>query len=203
MMQEFVQEINNSIKQEIRGMHTAFPGVITSFDAATCIASVQPSMKFRKPDGKTMDYPQITGVPVVIPQGNAQQGTVAFPIKAGDGCLVVISEQSIDYWLYGQETDTDLAFDLTNAMCIPGLFSTGNPVVQKACDLNAVVLDASGTQVTVQSGSVQIDAAEVIINGNVTVNGRIDATGDVTGEGISLPHHTHTGDSGGTTSRPN
>ena len=34
------------------------------------------------------------------------------------------------------------------------------------------------------------------------VNGKIDATGDVTGSGISLATHTHTGDSGGSTSTP-
>ena len=34
------------------------------------------------------------------------------------------------------------------------------------------------------------------------IDGAIEATGDITSKGISLPDHTHTGDSGGTTSTP-
>ena len=123
MMQEFVQAIDDSIKKGVRGIHTAMPGVILSYDAGKGLATVQPTMKFKKPDGDTVDYAQITGVPVVFQQGMNQEATGAFPVKPGDGCLIIIAEQSIDYWLYGQETETDLAFVLTNAICIPGLFA--------------------------------------------------------------------------------
>lgn len=34
------------------------------------------------------------------------------------------------------------------------------------------------------------------------IDGAIEATGDIKSQGISLPNHTHTGDSGGTTSTP-
>lgn len=48
-----------------------------------------------------------------------------------------------------------------------------------------------------QGGSINVTApAGVNINGNVTVNG------DVVASGISLDNHVHTGDSGGTTSPP-
>ena len=89
MMQEFVQEIQNTVQRGLRGIHTAMPGQIVSFDAAKGIATVKPAMKFKKPDGKTMDFPQVTGVPVVFPQGNAQGATVAFPVKPGDSCRLL------------------------------------------------------------------------------------------------------------------
>lgn len=127
MMQEFVQEIQNTVQRGLRGIHTAMPGRIVSFDAAKGIATVKPAMKFKKPDGKTMDFPQVTGVPVVFPQGAGQGATIAFPVKPGDGCLLVVAEQSLDYWQYGQETSTDLAFDMTNAICIPRPVCTGQP----------------------------------------------------------------------------
>lgn len=178
MIQEFVQEVTNTVQKNLKGVHTAFPGVITKFDPATCLASVQPAMKYRKPDGKTIDYPQITGVPVVFPQSMNQQATIAYPIKAGDGCLVIVAEQSIDYWMYGQETETDLAFDPTNSICIVGLFVKGNPVMQEACDQNAVIVDASGTRLTIKSdGLIQADCKKFIINASDSfkVNaGRID-----------------------------
>ncbi len=178
MLQEFVQEITNTVQKNLKGVHTAFPGVITKFDPATCQASVQPTMKYRKPDGKTIDYPQITGVPVVFPQSMNQQATIAYPIKAGDGCLVVVAEQSIDYWMYGQETETELAFDPTNSICIVGLFAKGNPVMQEACDQNAVIVDVSGTRLTIKSdGLIQADCKKFIINASDSfkVNaGRVD-----------------------------
>ena len=103
---------------------------------------------------------------------------MAFPVKPGDGCLIIIAEQSIDYWLYGQETETDLAFDLTNAICIPGLFAKANSVVKAACDQNAVIADVSGTRLTIKKdGLIQADCKKFVINASDSfkVNaGRID-----------------------------
>ena len=44
--------------------------------------------------------------------------------------------------------------------------------------------------------------ANITTNGNIHVNGSETLTGDCTASGISLVHHVHTGDSGGTTSPP-
>ena len=196
MMQEFVGQISKNMKEAMKGIHTAMPGTIVSFDSSTGLATVSPSMKFKKPDGTTIDYPAITGVPVIIPQAMGQGATIAFPIKAGDGCLIVVAEQSIDFWLYGQETDTDLDFDLSNAICIPGLFPSANAVLAEACNSNSVIVDVRGTRLSVRNGSVEIA-------GNLVVSGTITAAGDVIGSGVSLASHIHTGDSGGSTSAPN
>ena len=108
-----------------------------------------------------------------------QKAAVAFPVKPGDGCLLVISEQSLDYWMYGQDTSTNLKFDLTNAVAIPGLFTQANTVVAEACSQDAIIADVSGTRITIKDGKVQIDAAEVIINGNTTVNGNFTTKGGI------------------------
>lgn len=173
MVQEFVLQIKKMIERQIREVHTAMPGQIVSFDPETGLATVLPSMKFRKPDGTTVDYPQISGVPVLFPQGLGGNATIAFPVVAGDSCLIIVAEQSIDYWLYGQETDTDLAFDMTNAICIPGLFNTANPVVAEACSQNAIMVDLKGTRLTVRDGEVDIDAATVKVSGNLVVEGTV------------------------------
>jgi phage baseplate assembly protein gpV len=160
-------------------------------------------MKYKKPDGTTIDFPQVTGVPVLFQTGMGQSATIAFPVKAGDGCLIIVGEQSLDYWMYGQETSTDLAFDMTNAMCIPGLFAKANPVVADACAGNAVIVDVNGTRITVKNGAAIIDASKVTINGDVQVNGKVTASGDVkANSSISLATHTHGGDSGGSTTSP-
>ena len=178
MMAEFNQAVADLVRSCINEIHTAMPGKIVSFDASTGLATVLPYMRYKKPDGTTIAYPQITGVPVLFPQGNSQSATIVYPVKDGDGCLIIISENSIDYWMYGQETDTDLPFDLTNAICIPGLFSKANSLVKEACNQNAIILDAKGSMVKVKSDSVEISSNTVIINGDLKVTGKVTSSGD-------------------------
>lgn len=175
MMQDFVQAVKDMIKSEIRDMHTAVPGKIVSFNATTGLATVLPVMKYKKPDGSSMNYPQITGVPVLFPQGYGQSAVVAFPVKAGDGCLIITAENSIDYWLYGQETETDLPFDMTNSVCIPGLFTKANAYIKQACEENAVVIGCGSSKIVLKTNSAEIDAATVTVSGNLKVNGNISA----------------------------
>lgn len=194
MMQEFVESVNKVAKKTVSQIHTAVPAVITAFDAGKGLATVQPKAKFKKPNGETMDYPSIGGVPVVFPQ--SQNVTIAFPIKAGDNCLLVFGEKALDYWLYGKETDTELNFDLSNAIAIPSLATVGNATMQMACDEDAAVVQAGDTVLKVKGDAVYI-------KGDLKVEGKITATDDVlANESISLANHIHGGDSGGTTSKP-
>lgn len=194
MMQEFVESVNKVAKKTVSQIHTAVPAVITAFDAGKGLATVQPKAKFKKPNGETMDYPSIGGVPVVFPQ--SQNVTIAFPIKAGDNCLLVFGEKALDYWLYGKETDTELNFDLSNAIAIPSLATVGNAAMQMACDEDAAVVQAGDTVLKVKSDAIYI-------TGDLKVEGKITATDDVlANESISLANHIHGGDSGGTTSKP-
>lgn len=194
MMQEFVESVNKVAKKTVSQIHTAVPAVITAFDAGKGLATVQPKAKFKKPNGETMDYPSIGGVPVVFPQ--SQNVTIAFPIKAGDNCLLVFGEKALDYWLYGKETDTELNFDLSNAIAIPSLATVGNAAMQMACDEDAAVVQAGDTVLKVKGDAVYI-------KGDLKVEGKITATDDVlANESVSLANHIHGGDSGGTTSKP-
>ena len=80
--------------------------------------------------------------------------------------------------MYGQETETDLAFDPSNSICIVGMFVPANAVMKDACDQNAVIIDVSGTRFTVKSdGLIQADCKKFVINASESfkVNaGRID-----------------------------
>lgn len=53
-------------------------------------------------------------------------------------------------------------------------------------------LTGSGVKVKT-AGTFEVDAAQTVFNCPVQVNGTITATDDVTGNGISLDNHTHTG----------
>lgn len=219
MLQEFVKSVKDTAQKNTENMHTAVPAVIVEYDASTGLATVLPKAQFKKPNGEKIDYPPISGVPVAFPQ--SKNVTIAFPVKEGDNCILVFGEQALDYWLYGKETDTDLKFDLSNAMAIPNIATAGNPAMQEACNEDAVVirsgsvtlkvksdavhiigdLKVEGT-ITSTSGTMNVTQGKATINGTLEVNGSVVTAGDVTANGKSLQHHTHTGDSGGTTSEP-
>lgn len=80
---EFVEQTKKTVEGMLTQVHTCVPGKVVSFDGSTCQATVLPSMKIKTPKGEMVDYPQITGVPVVFPQSSAQGVTIAYPVKAG------------------------------------------------------------------------------------------------------------------------
>lgn len=195
MLNEFVQSVKDTVKESSGDMHTAFPGEIVSVDYATGTATVLPKIKLKTTNGGKIDFPQISGVPICIPQGSAQGTVIAYPVNPGDGCLLVIAEQSLDYWMYGRDTDTDLAFDITNAMCIPGLFPKVSPILAEACSSNSVIISSGGASLRVGNGGVSVI-------GSLTVSGSINAQ-SVSAGGVSLSSHTHVAPvDGGETSGP-
>lgn len=189
MMQLFTQEMKNLISDMISDVHTAIPGRITSFDPEKCEASILPYGKFRKPDGELIDYPKISGVPVYFPQGAGQTATIVYPVKPEDECLLLFSEQALDTWQTGAESDTDLRFDLSNAVAIVGLFSKPNALVKEACDDDSLIVEKDGERVRLKKGETYIrdtagqsitmtpDATTMIVNNLiVTSKGEVSIT---------------------------
>lgn len=188
MLQEFVQGVKDSGNEALDEVHTALPGIITSVETGDGTVTVKPKMKYKKQNGEKIDFPDISGVPLAFPQGNSSGTSIVWPVKPGDSCLLIVSEQSLEYWMYGMDTDTDLRFDISNAICYPGLAVKAPPSFSKACSQNSVVITAGGTSLTVGAGGVSIE-------------GTLRVSGDVIGAGISLAGHTHTCPDG-TTSKP-
>ena len=169
MNQELVQEIENKITTMINNVHTALPGTIQTFDPSTCTATVLPTGSYITPNKKEMAYPAIPGTPVIIPQYEGQNAVIAFPIKPGDGCLILFSEQQLDYFLYGASS-SELHHDMSNAIAIVGLFNVASTAIQEACEENAIVIAKKETrikifddEVRVQTEKVNIEASEVTV----------------------------------------
>lgn len=81
--------------------------------------------KYTTDSGRKMAYPTVTEVPVIIPQSQVNDIYIAFPITVGMDCLLIISEQELDAWIGGGESENDIRFDLTSAIAIPGLSNKG------------------------------------------------------------------------------
>jgi hypothetical protein len=176
LLSEFTQELKNLVSDMIRDVHTALPGKVVTFYPDRCEADVLPYGKYKKPDGGTLDFPKVPGVPVYFPQGAGQTATIVYPVKPGDECILLFSEQALDIWRNGAASDTDLKFDLTNAVALVGLFAKPNALVKEAVEKDAIIVDRSGTRITMFPDN----RAEIIAD--VTIRGKLTVTDDVTAQ---------------------
>lgn len=138
--QEFTQGMKNLMADTIRDVHTAVPGKIVTFDPDKVEATVQPTAKFRKPDGTQIDFPQIFEVPVFFPQAIKQKMTFTWHIEPGDEVTIFFLEQALDQWRTGAEAKTELRFDLQNAFCMTGLVPKPNKLVRRAADNESIII---------------------------------------------------------------
>lgn len=175
MKQDFAQQINNTIHDVMHEIHTAMPGKILSYKEG--MVSVRPSLRYKTPKGEFLQYPVIANVPIVVPHGGST--SIAVPINAGDDCLIIISEQAIGEWLSGTEDDTQLRFDLTNAICIPGLCRTALEAQEEANSTDSVVIASGGNKIRVSNESVAVW-------GDLKVEGNLTCTGVIKGSNIGI-----------------
>ena len=158
MIQEFVHQMENTVREATYDMHTALPGTIAEFDPSTGMATVKPEGSVAMKNGKRLKYPSIVKFPVVFPQAGGQDAVIAYPVMPGDGCLVIICENDLKPWMsHGKETESDMKFDLTNAVCIPGLYCEGNVAIQKAVAEKAIVIKNKDMEMMLKEDKMQIE----------------------------------------------
>lgn len=167
MLQELVEQIENTASSVLtNNLHTALPGKIVSFNSTNGMAVVRPVGRYMTDSGKTLAYPQISDVPVVFPYSATAKAGIAYPVVKGDSCLIIVSEVELDEWRTGAKSDASLRFDLSSAVCIPGLLKAGNSLVKEACTSKSVVVGSGSTKLAVSSSGVKI-------TGDLTVSGTI------------------------------
>jgi len=160
-------------------LHTAVPAEIVEFEPKTCTATVQPKAKMILSNGKEMDYPLVNDVPVLFQQGAGQDVVVVFPVKKGDGCLLVISEQALDSWREEGEQFSEMKYALSNAVAIPGLFKKPTSDVKDAVSDNCVIIRNKNTKIAISKKKIAID-------GDIEVKGSIKATGNISENNILM-----------------
>lgn len=189
MLQEFTQEVEDTARSVVNEIHTAMPGKIISFNARNGTATVKPVGKYVTSDGNQLDYPVITEAPLTFPFCQQAGVGIAFPVNKGDSCIIIISEVELDAWRSGAESEGSLRFDLTSAMCVPGLLEGGGDMISKACQNNAVIVGAGDVEIMVSNSSavitfgdtkMTVSEAGVAISGDLKVDGNISSTGTIT-----------------------
>ncbi|KGM25787.1 translation initiation factor IF-2 [Photorhabdus luminescens] len=226
------------------GLYVSLPCIIQSFDADAVTVTAQPAIrwKIRKKDGEleSVSLPLLVDVPVIFPRGGGV--TLTFPVRAGDECLVVFADRCIDYWWQSggiQEPVDPRQHNLSDGFAIVGPQSQQQKIpnisthtAQLRSDDGAayIELDPNSHNITVitptkltatANGGTEITSPDIILNGNVTINGNLSqgmgagggtatmqgpvtVSNDVTAAGISLKNHVHSGvqSGGGKTGKP-
>jgi len=125
MRQSLNDTINRAIFSFLNNVYTAMPGIIQSYDASKKKATIKPAIK-KNVGNESLSYPVITDVPVQFPV--SKDGGILFSLNPGDGCLIIFSCESMENYLSSAlfsdvEPGDKRKFSLTDAICIPGLFT--------------------------------------------------------------------------------
>lgn len=222
-----VEALLGLVKSQLLDVNTALPGIIVSYENG--LARVVPTGKKRFADGDVLDYPIIPNVRVCWPSFAGGTAGVKGPVKPGDKCLLVFSQQAID------GSDDRRTFDLQDAyavMCDLGNAGAGDSgnnedmtmffgpayirlTAAGALDINAPGGTTINTPSTHNTGTLTTDGLLTYQDGmtglggsnGTTMQGDFDHTsGTITSLGKRIDGtHTHGGiqPGGGNTAVPN
>lgn len=137
--------------------------------------------------GKEIVLPLFIDVPPIFLQGGDSHTT--YPLRAGDYCLLLVSERCIDNWFFGKDFKAPLELrkhDYSDSFALVGV----NPLNQ-AKTIPSVITTIGDIHFEGNHNHI----GNITVEGNIAVTGNITATGDiVAGNGaVSLLNHTHTG----------
>lgn len=180
------------IRNTILGLvNTAIPVIVTAVDAGgsgapTGYVTVKPLVCQVDGFGETLDPAELFRVPYARVQGGIAAlvidpvvGDVGLAVFAKSDCSGVAQMQSKPV-----QPGSFRKFSMSDGFYLGGFLNRAPQVYVEVKQDQSIVITASAG-VTVNSPMVTVPS------------------GDVIASGISLVHHTHTGDSGGTTSPPN
>lgn len=127
----------------MKNVHTMLPGKIEKYYGhAERKARVKPLIKLRTVTGESLTIHPIDNVPVIFP--GSSKFSLLYPLEKDDGCMIVFSEEGIGAFLKGKvevTADSFAKFALTDAICIPGLWSFKNVPISP---ISEIIIDDDG-----------------------------------------------------------
>lgn len=154
MRSEMVNAMTALADDKTSNLHVAIPGTITGYSNGMC--QVKPIGSMTKPDGTSMEYPVMAGIPLCSPAG------IAVPVKAGTNCLLIICDSDIAGWISGKNAAASMPHSLQNAVCIPELRRTPNAMQEYANSHGCVAISGN-----------------LYVSGNIEVGGGVKSKGNV------------------------
>lgn len=177
-----VDALLGMIRAQLLDVNTAIPGTIISY--ANGLARVLPTGKKRFADGDVLDYPIIPNVRVCWPSFCGGTAGVKGPVKPGDRCLLVFSQQAVD------DSDDRRMFDLQDAyavMCDVGRAGPGdsgnNDDMTMFFGAAYIRLTPGGALNIYAPGGTTIDTPSTHNTGTLTTDGLLTYNDGMTGYG--------------------
>lgn len=194
-MSDVVEAMQWGMEAALSDVNTAMPATVVSYDPSSNRAVVRPSLPKRLASGEELPSPSVMEVPVAFQAGGG--ASLTFPLRPGDGLLLVFAQRSLEGWLSGSATapDDPRRFALSDAIAIPGLRASG-----LQGDASATVVRWPGATLRLEDGGIaRMTGTKLIVEGNVEVTGTVQATGnistpaEVSAGPIGLKAHRHGG----------
>nr|WP_318381259.1 Gp138 family membrane-puncturing spike protein [uncultured Enterobacter sp.] len=173
-------------------LRVALPGIIHSFDPVTVTCSVTPAIagevQNEKGEWVVSTLPLLVDVPVVFPRGGG--GTLTFPVRVGDECLVIFADRCIDFWWQSggvQQAQDPRTHDLSDAFALMGPQSQAQKIsaistqaVQLRSDDGSTFFELNPTTQKIKivaPGGMEIVAPQASITGATAFSGSVSANG--------------------------
>lgn len=160
--------IREAITSRLLDVHTALPGRVEKYDAATQTADVLPmvvrSVPARAGGYDTEELPVIPNVPLAWPRGGGC--ALHFPIEKGDFVLLVFSEAATSQWRESGDLSEpgDLRrHHLSYPFAIPGIAPNAGKLADAPASDEAVVLVPSGGSLRVSTPGATAPAVQEVV----------------------------------------
>ncbi len=152
-----------------RGVYTAIPGRVESFNAARMTVDVQPLVKTSYEnelgDRVPESLPVVPSVPLVFPGGGGFR--IYLPIAQGDTVLLLFASCSLDRWLeHGGEVDPedDRRNTLSDAVAIPGLLDAPTAILKTAPIRGmSIGSDGDGPKIVITSTEIEAGGTQAVV----------------------------------------
>jgi hypothetical protein len=202
------------VRQAISDLRVAAPAIIEEFDVGRQVATVQIAITevVRNPVTGPVNttLPLIYNVPVVLPRAGGFSLTL--PLKKGDECLLIFSDNCFDlWWTRGgvQDQFERRRHDLTDCFCVPGPWSQPRVISDYSPDSAELRSDDGSVVVEVRADEIKMKSPKVTIvsTGDVNITGNhvtiASTANDTKVDGKTFLLHEHSGvTSGGGNSGP-
>ncbi len=167
-------------------MEKVLPGIVQSYDRTTNRAVVKPAITGVASLGQKISKLPIVNIPVLTLQGGGI--FLSFPLKQGDTGWLVACDRDISIFKQKLEESSPNSYRkhcFNDAFFIPDRINS----------LSVGEEDDGALIISTQSGSAKLSLKDsgISIVGDTVISGNLNVSGDVTGAGISLSTHIHSG----------
>lgn len=164
------EAVADSVRSSIR---TLVPAKIVSYDPLRRRATVQPSIRYRRPDGVVEDIPPIPSRPVGLPFGGGW--IVSFELSPGDEVALAVFDRNVEGWLArGGIVDAPDArmLQLSDCMAIPMLWSSSRAPKTNLPGEMVIGRDDGSVRIRIKkTGEVFVEGTAVRFGGQTATDG--------------------------------